>query len=151
MRSTSQLVALVALVCILSSSVSAQTAALPTGAQLAALLPASLPGARQTAQNNCGRFATATYVLAEGGIVALQFHEVSGAGSEAYLRSVCPRFAPIAGHQACVTPRSGATSVSWVLDDTLQVIMSAPDEATVMRLAGGVDLEALVRLLPRAH
>lgn len=123
-----------------------------TPAELAALLPATLgAGSSRTDQTTYSSFATATYQLTDGSVIALQFHDVRGAGSEAYQRSTCPRFARIAGHEACVTPRSGGISLSWVFSDTLQVILGgAPDEATATRLAAALPLDRLAAMA-RAH
>jgi hypothetical protein len=129
-----------------SALVLAQPTALTADA-LAAHIPATLGGVAHGDRNVYSDFVTATYYFPDGTVIALQFHDARGAGSEAYQRSVCPRFAIIAGYEACVTPRSGAVYLSWVLADTVQVILGgAPDEATATRLAASLPLAALARL-----
>lgn len=129
----------------------AARAQVPTGDTLAALLPAKLAEARRGEVTTYGRFATTSYELPSGGQVILQFHEVLGAGSEAYQRSTCPRTKQVGGRAACVRADPDRVHLSWVFSDAVQVLMSAPDEATVVRLSKALPFTPLERLATEAR
>lgn len=129
----------------------AAAAQAPSGDSLAALLPARLAQARRVSVQPYSRFVTASYVLPDGRPASMQLHEVIGAGSEAYQRSSCPRMIQLARRDVCVRTSDGQVTLSWVLDDTLQILLSAPDEATATRLARALDLRPLVRLAASAR
>ena len=141
--------AFVALVILLDPVAAA--AQVPSGDSLAALLPERLAQARRVSVQPYSRFATASYVLPDGRPASMQLHEVIGAGSEAYQRSSCPRMLRLARHDVCVRTSDGHVTLSWVLDDTLQIMLGAPDEATGTRLARALDLGPLVRLAASAR
>ena len=134
---------------LFATSASAQTSSqtrVPTGADLAAMLPARLGRAPRGEVSTYSRFVNAAYTLRGGGRASLQLHEVIGAGSEAFQRTDCPRPITIARRSVCLRVREDFASLSWVLDDVMQVILSAPDEATVRALARSLDLRRMVRL-----
>lgn len=141
--------AFVALVVLVDPA--AVAAQVPSGDSLAALLPARLAQARRVSVQPYSRFATASYVLPDGRPASMQLHEVIGAGSEAYQRSSCPRMLRLARRDVCVRTSDGQVTLSWVLDDTLQIMLGAPDEATATRLARALDLRPLVRLAASAR
>lgn len=117
-----------------------------TGEALVGYLPATLGGGAQTDRDVYSQFVTASYAL-DGRNVVVQIHDVQGAGSAAFLRSSCPRFTSVAGHEACVMPQEGTVSLTWVLHDNIQVMLGpVPDEATATRLAAELPFTALARL-----
>lgn len=110
------------------------------------MLPARLGRASRETVTPYGRFVTSAYLLPDGERAVLQVHEVIGAGSEAFQAHDCPRHVTIARRSVCVRASSGQVSLSWVLSDTLQVILGAPDEARVMALARALALAPFVQL-----
>ncbi len=141
--------ALLVMALALSASTARAQSGVPTGEELAAMLPERLGRAPRAEVSTYSRFVSAAYTLRRGGRATLQLHEVIGAGSEAFQRSDCPNHVLIARRSACLRVRDGHASVSWVLDDTVQVILLAPDELTATVLARALDLRELVRLAAR--
>ncbi|MBN8611141.1 MAG: energy transducer TonB [Deltaproteobacteria bacterium] len=137
---------------LFATTASAQTSSqtrVPTGADLAAMLPARLGRAPRWEVSTYSRFVNAAYTLRGGGRASLQLHEVIGAGSEAFQRTDCPRPITIARRAVCLRVRDDFANLSWVLDDVIQVILSAPDEARVVQLARALNLAPYVRLAAR--
>lgn len=141
--------ALAGLVSLLALDASAQQT-VPSGADLAALLPARLGASPRGDVSTYMRFVTAEYPMRDRRRSSLQLHEVLGAGSEAFQRRDCPRSITVARRRACLRVNERLASVSWVLDDAIQVIVSAPDEASVMPLARTLDLTPFARAAARA-
>lgn len=115
------------------------------GEELAALLPSRIGRATRGEVRPYSRFATGAYTL-RGASVTLQVHEVVGEGAEAHQQSSCPRVVTIARRTACLRVDPDRASVSWVLEDALQVMLGAADEATVMALARSLNVTPMLRL-----
>lgn len=139
------------LVCalVLTASVASAQSRVPTGADLARMLPQRLGAAPRLDVSTYARFVTAVYTLRGGRRASLQVHEVIGAGSEAFQRNDCGRPVTIVRREACLRVHDDYATLSWVLDDVIQVILSAPDERTVTSIARTLDLRPYDRVAAR--
>lgn len=144
MRHFSLPVSIAAALLLSASALSAQGVA-PSGRDLASWMPAHIGHVACGAVTPYPRAANAVYPLPDGRRASLELHEVIGEGREALQRDACRRPITIADRPACLRVRDELASLSWVLDDTLELVLNAPDEATVMQLAGDLDVSSYAR------
>ena len=144
MRASLRAVVVLALLAVSAVAVAQTTDA--SGQGLLRFMPQRLDGHARQDPTAYSSFATAAYRLDGGVIATLQIHEVRGAGAAEYQQSRCTRRRAIHGHEACVSERPGTVSLVWVFSDAIQVMLGAPDEATAVAMAQGLDLAAIAAL-----